>query len=730
MARHSTKNKHLVPTAEPNSDDEDEDVEIDNENEEEEEEEQSDEESRNSQEENENEDEDEKSENELNDEEKDEEESPAKTEEKTQTLKTTGENSDSESHSDNNTKETTTPKPGTQIIIPNASAKDDRSTITITESLSLSSDAKAKKDMKMRKRLNYYKKQENRRKKRMKIKSEAYRLINPDLNVSESEAEADDEELEYSSVAMHRTETLKRLYTRNAKKKATEQIRTNIMHQAMIGRATFDGTVRGLNTFMIDLKSTCISRSWRNLFVMPLPENRRVHTTGYASKGTMINYLDNPQSFELQEIIDYNNSNSDLIKNQRNERKNLHTAIWNSISHGIRNRMASSGTNITDGVVLVAWIYHTYSMQTEEARKNFLSKITNLSITRSKNLELFLTYVESIINDGNVIGQDQKEMLRDATFRELTKITSSTFTSTLLAYKMNFENNKQQMPIEDLIARARKEYKAEKAADTWHDTTFTRTTRPRKTETEQVVALKAEINRLQQGRLPTHNQGPRKRAPDWGEGTDFETKDDFWNWKWSRPANITKPETKNNKTWWFCTRCNWRTGHTVETCRKPEGAQPRQRPPPPYQPQQAYPTNQRQSWDSQPQYNPGYAHPGAYNAAPPPYYQHPSQQPHAQSSQPPIQHSGQDQSGFNARQQGNERTIRWERQPNSNTHQERQPENSWSTQNNYTNTNSASQQGYGQNRSHGWTASHVPPVRHERGDEDPPPSNRGLNAFR
>ncbi len=133
----------------------------------------------------------------------------------------------------------------------------------------------------------------------MKIKSEAYRLINPDLNVSESEAEDDDEELEYSSVALHRTEALKRLYTRNAKRKATELIKTNIMHQAMIGRAIFDGTVRGLNTFMIDLKSTCISRSWRNLFVMPLPENRKLHTTGYALKGTMINYLDNPQSFEL-----------------------------------------------------------------------------------------------------------------------------------------------------------------------------------------------------------------------------------------------------------------------------------------------------------------------------------------------------------------------------------------------------------------------------------------------
>ena len=145
-------------------------------------------------------------------------------------------------------------------------------------------------------------------------------------------------------------------------------------------------------------------------------------------------------------------------------------------------------------------------MQTEEARKNFLSKITNLTITKSRSIENFLTYVESILNDGNVIGQDQREMLRDATFRELTRVTCTTFTATLLSYKMTFENKRQQMSIEELIARARKEYISEKASNTWNDTTFTRTTRPRKTETEQVVALKAEINRLQQSRLPAQTQ--------------------------------------------------------------------------------------------------------------------------------------------------------------------------------------------------------------------------------
>ena len=149
------------------------------------------------------------------------------------------------------------------------------------------------------------------------------------------------------------------------------------------------------------------------------------------------------------------------------------------------------------------------------------------------------------------------------------------------------------MTIKDLITRARKEYKAEKATGTWNDTTFTKTPSPRE---ENVVALRAEINRLRQNRLGQTlfrqaNQEPFKRAPDWGEGTGFQTKIEFWDWTWSCPNDITKPTWKSNKNWWFYTRCNWRTGHSVETCKKPEGMQPRQLSTPPYQTQQAYPAS-------------------------------------------------------------------------------------------------------------------------------------------
>ena len=83
-------------------------------------------------------------------------------------------------------------------------------------------------------------KRENRRKKRMKIKAEAYRLVSTDLNVSESEAEPDDKELEDSELVAFRTQALTRLYVRKGRQKASDQIKSNTIHQAMIGKVLFD----------------------------------------------------------------------------------------------------------------------------------------------------------------------------------------------------------------------------------------------------------------------------------------------------------------------------------------------------------------------------------------------------------------------------------------------------------------------------------------------------------
>ena len=139
--------------------------------------------------------------------------------------------------------------------------------------------------------------------------------------------------------------------------------------------------------------------------------------------GANINYLDNPQAMSFADVVHYNNTDRALVLSQKNERKNIHSAVWATLTHTIRKRIAASGIHIVDSIELVARIYETYSMQTDEAQKNFLSKITSLTISKSKSVENFLIYVEVILNDGNVIGLDQKEMLRDATLRELTKVT-------------------------------------------------------------------------------------------------------------------------------------------------------------------------------------------------------------------------------------------------------------------------------------------------------------------
>ena len=96
----------------------------------------------------------------------------------------------------------------------------------------------------------------------MKIKTGAYRLINTDLVASESEAELEDKELDDDQLGRFRHEKLTRLYLKKGRKKKESLTKTNVMHQSMISSTHFDGSARGLSTFMIDLKSTSVSRSW------------------------------------------------------------------------------------------------------------------------------------------------------------------------------------------------------------------------------------------------------------------------------------------------------------------------------------------------------------------------------------------------------------------------------------------------------------------------------------
>ena len=65
-----------------------------------------------------------------------------------------------------------------------------------------------------------------------------------------------------------------------------------------------------------------------------------------------------------------------------NERTNMYTAILNSITQTVRNRLNATAHDIKDGVELALWIHTTYSMQIAQKESALLNKITNLSIKK------------------------------------------------------------------------------------------------------------------------------------------------------------------------------------------------------------------------------------------------------------------------------------------------------------------------------------------------------------
>ena len=68
-------------------------------------------------------------------------------------------------------------------------------------------------------------------------------------------------------------------------------------------------------------------------------------------------------------------------------------------------------------------------------------------------------------------------------------------------------------------------------------------------------------------------QPPKRQSrsfdPDYGPGKDFSTKEQFFNWKWSKPLK-DRPVIKNKKIWHFCTKCNCWTFHPTTKCRHPD----------------------------------------------------------------------------------------------------------------------------------------------------------------
>ena len=139
------------------------------------------------------------------------------------------------------------------------------------------------------------------------------------------------------------------------------------------------------------------------------------------------------------------------------------------------------------------------------------------------------------------------------------------------------------MSFVDLLSAARDEYQSAKTQQRWHSHKPA-SAKPKgnnnpnnntKKTQEELVALRAELSQLK-GKPPTKTDYDYPSKPskpfekEYGPGKDFQTKEQFFNWKWQRPATNT-PVTKNGKTWYFCLKCNSMTWHPTENCRLPDG---------------------------------------------------------------------------------------------------------------------------------------------------------------
>ena len=225
-------------------------------------------------------------------------------------------------------------------------------------------------------------------------------------------------------------------------------------------------------------------------------------------------------------------------------------------------------------------------MQIDQKESALLNKITNLSIKKSRTMEAFFTYIESLASTDNELLNRYKRTLLDAAKRELMSLTNNTsFISVLQTLITKHDDMKRELKINDLLKAARTEYQSSKVNGRWLDHSPPKQAyrapreykEPRRnTVTDdkdaEIVALKAQLQQL--SRAPQHNtprkKSPRTFEPDYGPGKDFSTKEQFFDWKWSKPLK-DGPVIKNRKIWHFCTKCNCWTFHSTNKCSHPGG---------------------------------------------------------------------------------------------------------------------------------------------------------------
>merc|ERR1712071_720301 len=236
---------------------------------------------------------------------------------------------------------------------------EEISTITLnTEQLKKKRKKKQqKRAIRHRKKLKSLKTNEIRRKLRMQIKTKLYKKFEVNAEPSEDEAESDDEYLqlkEDDELRIYRTQYLERIFHKKALLKINELIKLNESHQRPICDVKFDGTQTTLNYFWINLKMTAKSRGWTKFTKAFIVRSNNIART--------VCVLENPSAM--------NNTEYRIWMREReeygyfsNERTNMYTAILNSITQTVRNRLNATAHDIKDGVELALWIHSTYSLQ-------------------------------------------------------------------------------------------------------------------------------------------------------------------------------------------------------------------------------------------------------------------------------------------------------------------------------------------------------------------------------
>ena len=177
--------------------------------------------------------------------------------------------------------------------------------------------------------------------------------------------------------------------------------------------------------------------------------------------------------------------------------------------------------------------------------------------------------------------------LLDAVIRELMSLTKNTsFITIIKSLLSKHKADKEELKLNDLLKAARVEYQTSKVGKRWiehnppkqaprvpKDHTDSRAYGSRSHKDAEIVALRAQLAQYQKRPYQTYQKPQRQSKPfesDYGPGKDFTTKDDFFNWKWSKPLN-DEPVIKNNKIWYFCNKCNCWTFHPTTKCRHPDG---------------------------------------------------------------------------------------------------------------------------------------------------------------